>query len=173
MNEAMQYAAARSRAPLGAPITVLHIGADQTEVAAGSGTEPEITAVMRIGSRRTAQEFFVGFPPTEAELERAIAAVEDELMRVRNAITGPAALFTSDAAIRGIARLAGESDAPEVTLGLDAVERSFGRFAAVITGRPASVEGIPESREFAATILILREFMHHLQYSSITITEPC
>ncbi|MYM95524.1 hypothetical protein [Duganella vulcania] len=39
--------------------------------------------------------------------------------------------------------------------------------AAVIQGKPAAHEGIPDDNAFAATLLILREFMHHLGFSSI------
>ena len=32
--------------------------------------------------------------------------------------------------------------------------------------------GIPDDAAFAATLLILREFMHHLQFASIRISAP-
>jgi len=49
------------------------------------------------------------------------------------------------------------------------LERTFNRLTAVSLGRPASREGIPAGVAFAATLLILRKFMHHLQFSSITV----
>jgi hypothetical protein len=36
-------------------------------------------------------------------------------------------------------------------------------------GQSHSQDKIAQDNEFAATLLILREFMHHLQFSSITI----
>lgn len=36
-------------------------------------------------------------------------------------------------------------------------------------GPPAGMAGIPTDAGFAATLLILREFMHHLDFTSITI----
>jgi len=47
------------------------------------------------------------------------------------------------------------------------MERVFSRLAAVVQGKPAAHEGIPDDNAFAATLLILREFMHHLGFSSI------
>jgi hypothetical protein len=44
--------------------------------------------------------------------------------------------------------------------------------ASLVLGRPASSAGIPTNPAFAATLLILREFMHHLQFDSIRIDTP-
>ena len=163
------YAAIRRAAPGGLPITVLHIGADQTAVAAGSGTEPEAMLMLAIGARKTAADHFKHSPPTPGEVENAIMTVEDEVTRVRTLLAAGSRLFTTDAAIREIALLAGVPDQPEGVLALDAMERTFDRLAAVTLGRPASREGLPSSAAFAATLLILREFMHHLQFESITV----
>ena len=96
-------------------------------------------------------------------------AVEDEVTRARTLLARGSSLFTADAAVREIALLAGAPDRPEWVLTLDAMERTFDRLAAVTLGRPASREGLPSSAAFAATLLILREFMHHLQFESITV----
>ena len=64
----------------------------------------------------------------------------------------------------------GEGVAGErMALPIDAVEGQFDLLAAFIFGRPASSAGIPADSSFAATLLILREFMHHLQFPAITI----
>lgn len=52
-------------------------------------------------------------------------------------------------------------------LSIDALERTFDRLTSVALGRPASQEGLPDDKPFAATLLILRELMHHLQFASI------
>jgi NADH:ubiquinone oxidoreductase subunit 4 (subunit M) len=57
-------------------------------------------------------------------------------------------------------------------LSIDAVERQFDLLAALTQGRPSASAGIPTDSGFAASLLILREFMHHLQFSAITITSP-
>ena len=44
--------------------TVLHIGEEQTAVAAGSSAEPDVVMVLAIGSQKTAADFFRHTPPT-------------------------------------------------------------------------------------------------------------
>lgn len=151
-----------------APITVLHIGEEQTIVATENGIEPPVVMVLAIGSRKTAHSYFKQEPPTPGEMENAIMAVEDEVIRARPLVAG-SRLFTTDPSIREIALIGGDTDEPELDLTLDAVERTFDRLASVVLGKPAAPEGIPVSATFAVTLLILREFMHHLQFSSITI----
>lgn len=151
--------------PDGAPIAVLHIGAKETAVATGNSPEPQAVLSTAIGSRKTAADYFKHHPPTPSEVENAILAVEDEVMRARTIRKEDSALYTTDAAIREIAVLAGAS----TTLGLDALERLFQRWIAVTNGSPASQQGIPDDAAFGATLLILREFMHHLKFPSITV----
>ncbi len=95
--------------------------------------------------------------------------VEDEIARLRHDIAPGARLYSEDNDIRAIARLAGVAENEEMSLSVEAVERTFDRLALVINGRPASFEGIPDGNDFAATLLILREFMHHLQFNEIVI----
>ncbi len=166
------YAALRTGCPAGSAVTVLQIGAQQTLIASGTGSETEATFTLALGSHKTAADLFLHQPPTPAELENAIMVVEDELFRVR-ALAGSASLLRSDdPALRQIALLAGASDGAELTLSVDAVERLFDALAALVLGRPASSAGIPDDAAFAATMLILREFMHHLQFASIRIMAP-
>jgi exopolyphosphatase/pppGpp-phosphohydrolase len=169
----LRFSAIRSGLPNGVPITVLYIGEEQTVVASGSGITPGVLMgailALPIGSRKTATDHFKHESPTPLEMENAIVTVEDELARARTMIVAGSKLFPTDVAIREIARLAGVADNAEQTLSLDATERTFERLAAVTLGKPASQEGIPTSPAFAATLLILREFMHHLRFLSITV----
>ena len=164
-----RYSSMRTRAPEGTPITVLHIGGEGTGVAIGSGVEPDATLTLRIGSKKTARDHFRHGLPTAVELENAIATVEDEIAPVRDRIASGSTLVTTDIAIREIARIAGVAENAEMTLTLEALEQIFQRLAAVTLGRPASRERFPSSAEFAATLLILREFMHHMRFASVTI----
>ncbi len=147
----------------------LHIGAQQTTVTR-SGDTPA-TLALALGSQKTATEYFRHTPPTPGELENAIMAVEDEVTRARTLVAGHGTLQTTDAAIRGIAVLAGVVVQAEMQLSVEAVERSFDLLAALVQGRPASSAGLPNTAEFAATLLILREFMHHLQFAAIRIAD--
>jgi hypothetical protein len=155
--------------PNGTPITVIHIGEKQPAVAAGTGAEPGTVFKLSIGSRKSAAEYFQHNPPTAIEIENSIVAVEDAVVNARTIIAGGSAFFTSDEAIHKIALIAGVPDRAELTLTRDAMERTFERLIALMLGRPASQEGIPTNFAFAATLLILREFMHYMQFLSITV----
>lgn len=154
----------------GIPITLLHIGEEDTFVVSGRDAAQERILSLDIGSHKTAADYFRQQVPTPLEMENAISVVEDEVTRSRSVIVGGSVLYTTDPAIREIARIAGAPEKIIMVLGLDQVERVFDRLAAVVLGKPASQEGIPPNADFAARLLILREFMHHLQFESITIT---
>ena len=165
-----RYSAARTRIPtMGVRATVLHIGAERTAVATGCQSQPEATLVLGIGSSKTARDYFKHRPPTPVELENAIVGVEDEVARARTMTAKRSTLLTTDVAMREIALIAGVPDGAEMPLALDAMERIFGRLVALTLGKPALGQGIPTDPQFAATLLILREFMHHMQFSSITV----
>lgn len=164
-----RYSTIKFSVSAGISITVLHIGMEQTGLAAGSGSDPEATLVLEIGLQKTAREYFKRAPPAPDEMENAITAVEDEVVRARAMMKNRSKLFTMDAAIREIALIAGVPENAEMVLSLDNVERSFERLAAVTLGRPALREGLPTSTTFAAALLILRELMHHLKFQSITL----
>ena len=166
------YRSLRGSVPSGQTIAVVHIGACETTLASGTGGEPDGTVALAIGARNTAQDHFKHRPPTPGELENAIMVVEDELARARATIADGAVLLSGDAALREVARLAGVTgvaDRAELSVRIDAVEGVFDRLAAVSLGRPASSAGLPEDNEFAATLLILRELMHHLGFSALTV----
>jgi len=148
----------------------LHIGEEQTVVTRRSGDESEPPITLSMGSVTTGRHF-KHHPPTEAEMENAIMLVEDELFRIRHAIMKGSTLATTDASVRDIARMAGVTGQPGLALTLtrDLVEQTFNRLAAIVQGRPASQDSIPTTAEFSATLLILREFMHHLDFASIDV----
>ena len=169
----LRYDAIRRGIPGNTPITVLQIGAEQTVVATGTGVEPEAVLTLAVGSRITAADYFKHNPPTPGEMERAIQTVEDKVARARAIVADGSALLTTDTALHEIALTAGVPDHPVMVLTLDAMERVFARLTAVTVGRPASQEGIPTNPAFATTLLILREFMHHLQFTSLTAYTAC
>jgi hypothetical protein len=137
------YGAVRSRIPTsGVRATLLHVGGERTGVVTGSDVAPEAVLMLDIGSRRTAREHFRHLRPTEAELEGAIATT------------------------------AGTPAGASTILGLELVEETFGRFVSEALGQAPRSTGFPLDRESAAALLILREFMHHLQFGSINVVLP-
>jgi exopolyphosphatase/pppGpp-phosphohydrolase len=148
---------------------LLHIGSEQTKVTVRKENGDVTQLLLTLGSQLTSLGYFRHTPPTPEEMETAIMVVEDEIMRVRHDIPAGARLVSNDNDIRAIARLAGVAENESMPLSVDAVERTFDRLALVINGHPARFEGIPDGNDFAATLLILREFMHHLQFAQIVV----
>lgn len=162
----------RARADLQVAVTVLHIGAEHTAIATGQGREASGVLVLDIGAQKTARQFFKRSPPTPLEMEYAIATAEDEVIRAVPLLAPGSALLCADALVREVALLAGLAPGERVAMPLDAMERVFERLAAVAEGRPAVREGLPQGTDFAAALLILREFMHHLWFTAVTIFPP-
>jgi len=163
------FAAARAQTPTPGTLVLLHIGDEQTGVAVGQGTEPAAWLALAIGAESTARDHFRHSPPSPLELENAIMAVEDEVTRALPLMATGATLVTRDAAIREIALLSGVTAGERMQLSLDAMERCFDRLAQLSLGRPMSSDSLPASTSFAASLLILREFMHHLRFEAITV----
>jgi exopolyphosphatase/pppGpp-phosphohydrolase len=150
------------------PATIIHIGEEQTVVVSRDeiGSAPPITLLL--GSVRIARQFKHN-PPTEAEMENAITLVEDELFRIHLSIVNGSTLSTTDASVRTIATTAGVPEQSHMMLSRDMVEQTFNRLAAIVQGRPATMNPIPTTAQFSATLLILREFMHHLDFAFIEV----
>jgi exopolyphosphatase/pppGpp-phosphohydrolase len=123
-----------------------------------------------LGSLATTERFFKHEPPTPHELESAIDAVEDEVMRVRGMIPLGSALVAAGAALQVFGRAAGVIEAEEAAT-IEAVERLFQRLASASLGDPMVRRGLLAGNRFVATALILREFMHHLGFASVTFPE--
>ena len=167
------YCAIRSRIPtLGVQATLLHVGKERTGVVTGNYAAPEGVLMLEIGSHRLAREHFRHLAPTEAELEGAIATIEDELARAGPILRNRSTLFTTDEVIRQIATTAGVPANASMILRLELVEQTFGRFVSEAFRHSPRSNAFPLDRESAATLLILREFMHHLQFGSINLVLP-
>jgi hypothetical protein len=163
------YAAARQSAGPEQCLVALHMGAEQTGIAVGQGALPDTVKWLPMGAERIAREYFRSTPPTPLALEHAIQVVEDWVMPLRAVIPRAALLFSADAGVREIALLSGLGPQASQPLSLEAMERSFNRLAAVVEGSSFAQQGLPASNGFAARLLILREFMHHLQFAHIAL----
>lgn len=152
------------------PLTGLHIGATETVVSIHGAGIAAIPLTMPLGTIKTGRGYFRHDPPSTLEIEHAIEAIEDALSRIHAAVPAGSAWHTTDPLIGQIAQVAGVAAGPEVVLGRELVELAFNRLAAVSAGRPPAQDAIPTDPEFAAALLILREFMHHLQFESITVS---
>ena len=149
-------------------ILLLHIGDQHTILAHGSSTTAVTILQLNLGFQQLADACFQHHPASAAELEHAIQVVEDQLARAR-ALTGDTLqLASSDPELQVLATVAGVTGTP-LRLTAAVVEQTFARLAALAEGIPATSAGIPTDHRFAASVLILRELMHHLHFAAITV----
>ncbi|WP_174873258.1 hypothetical protein [Vogesella oryzae] len=161
------YRRARALQPAGA-ITVLQLTDGHCGFASGHAIEPDSSSLLPLGCRQVAA-LFRHAPPTGMEIERAIMLVEDTLAPVRPTLAAGSQLYCADAGVRTLAAHAGVSGDGELWLSTEQLEYTFGRFAEVVQGRPAAMEGLPVDADFAAELLIVRELTHHLGFAGIRL----
>jgi hypothetical protein len=168
-----RYRAIRSRIPtMGVQATLLHVCDERTGVVTGNDAAPEAVVMLDIGSRRVARDHFRHPSPTEGELEHAIAAIEDEVARAGPILRNRSTLFTTDEVLRRIVMTARVPAGASTILSLDLVEQAFGRFVAEALGQSPRSNASSLDHASAAILLIVREFMHHLEFGSINVVVP-
>ncbi|MCI1648677.1 MAG: hypothetical protein LKI39_13305 [Bacteroides sp.] len=143
-------------------IALLKIEDDQTFISA-----PEGVTTLPFGSKSLSNKYFIHTPPNENEIEIVINLVEDALMPIVADIKKKNyQLVTLDKNAKDIAFYA---EVEGTSLSVKDVEGIFSRMAAIITGRPASTDLLPEENSFIAYELILREVMNHLGFHNIVL----
>jgi phospholipase/carboxylesterase len=146
--------------------TLLHLGDEDLVVLDGQGDKPETVHRLALGPVRLGREFFHHDPPTPQEIERAIDFTEDEIMRLGKPTGIVAPLFSTARALRPWADLSG----PTMTIAV--VEQWFQRLASASLGQRGAMQGLPAGRDAAATLLVLREFMHHRGHDCVVAVQP-
>ncbi|MDA8361982.1 MAG: hypothetical protein M0Z44_08345 [Gammaproteobacteria bacterium] len=107
-------------------------------------------------------------PATIAELEAAIATVEDLIIPVIRTLPSGAALEISGSAMKEVVKaIRAFSDHQE--LSIEEVELLFSRLADVISGTPVAMSGIPVDASFSMSMVVLREVMHHGGYHTAAV----
>ncbi len=153
--------------------TRIAIGELHTRISVEGGPGPAFDVDLRIGLAQPGRGPFRHQPPSEHELESAIAFVEEAVMPLAGVLPPETKLITSDAMavrLRALVQRATPGEAP-AALTLAQVEHVFGELAAVSLGRPASSSRFPADGPFVAYVLVLREFMHHLAFEAIGIED--
>lgn len=144
----------------GGSIVHLQLTGDQfaLEVTTGANAKP---TTLEIGSMQRLLKILAHEPASATELEAAISEIEDMLTPAIRAMPTQAQLVAApvlfDPLLKALGRVRGLTTHLEVSM----VEEVFGRLVSLAHGTPASLLEIPESRNFAATVLVLRELMHH------------
>lgn len=153
---------------LGSSIGLLQIGNEQLGIVYVTPESSLHLFLLELGIQSTVREQFKSRMPDALLLENAIAATEDEIANLPK-IRGPVPwLICQNPLVREIALRSGLSDAQKIHLPLEVVELCFNRLANVAMGSTTGYEQLPDDPAFAATLLILREFMHHQHFPSIT-----
>lgn len=121
------------------------------------------SVTLQVGPQALTEAVLKHDPPTPAELERAIDLVEDALTGLHLVPADGARLVTADARLLTLPGF----DTTGASLTRDDVELLFQRLASRALGMPAAAAELPQSREEAAALLILRECMHHLGFDRV------
>ena len=108
-------------------------------------------------------------PPLPIELEHAIELTEDVVTPLAAQFAGSVELVLMDLGASLIRRGLEDTGIAPTVLTLDEVEALFNRLVAVSFGRPASQEALPTDARFFAALLMLREFMHHLNFEKFSL----
>lgn len=150
-------------------VTLL-IGAKQTGLKVDDAAGGLAPFTLAIGSEGIAAAYFHHEPPTPEEIEAAINVIEDELMKAAAAIGTGGILRSEDQALKRIAGLVGGEAKKGATISRVELEELFTRFAALSMGRPTTSDVLPVDASFAATLLLAREIMHHLDFTSLKLS---
>ena len=165
------YCAAYNESQKNKVVTLLLITEECTIVATGkSPLEPDNFWILPLGGEKTSKEFFKHTPPSPDEIEYAINFIEDTIVPLKKILPPNSELYSFSPVMQEIILQANKSlSSPEKVLPIKDMEDVFSRLAIIISGRPYSTDTLPESTSFAASLLILREFMHHLGFQNIII----
>ncbi|MDH4463316.1 MAG: hypothetical protein QE290_04685 [Acidovorax sp.] len=108
---------------------------------------------------------------TPIALERAIEWTEDRIQAARLQLSAGAGLATHAPEIRHLAELAG-LQGPTLHLRIDAVEQLFSRLVLQAFGQSSPQDSLPYSPRVFASVVMLREMLHHLHFDGVAVEPP-
>ena len=132
----------------------------------GPGTGGPVLLALHLGWEDLASSFDVAV--SEAAIERAIERVEDAIGHPKLDIA-PILQARGDESLWRMAQAAGLTSDADVTLTAEAVEALFTRLASQAAGALPAADRLPEDARFAATLVLVRELMHHLRVSALMV----
>jgi hypothetical protein len=163
------HARLQQSASASGPIVLLHLGDEA--LALVFGEHEQQLAYLPLGLQTLSQRYLAANRLSPLSVEHAIAEVEDVVMPWHHQLPASAQLFSEDDAVGELARWAGmPGDTPSWRLSTEAVETLFNRWSALVQGRPPSQDPLPSTGRFAAALLMLREWLHHLGFDGITVS---
>lgn len=123
--------------------------------------------VLALGFRTISQTYFKHTIPTVDETEYAINFIEDELMKFKKLICKDEILVCADRVLMDIfIKTIGNNRFTR-----NEIEALFSRYALVAMGEPLSRSLLEVNANNYALVLILREIMHHLNFTELNLTE--
>ncbi|WP_396432821.1 hypothetical protein [Limnohabitans sp.] len=125
---------------------------------------------MDIGHAAMEALFFKNGRLNAAQLERAIEWTEDRIQAARILVPEGAQLFSRDADVLALAQASGTTAGSPV-LHVDAVEQTFSRLVMQSMGQAAPQDSLPATARFFATVVFVRELMHHLHFPQIQLLQ--
>lgn len=156
-----------SRSADGAPVSLLHVDAAVTPIVTFDRNNDMVIVELDAGYETLSSRFFHHTPPTPDEVEYAINLVEDELTAAFRVIRPGSILVTRDPFVRTIADFAGLDSSAGFILSRAASEEVFTRFARLSMGAFTEMDTTLIDGAFYAKLLILREVLHHLEFSDV------
>jgi hypothetical protein len=136
----------------------LALGARSSQFISADGNP--LTSVLPLAPSLLREQWLRHAPPRPQELEAAIEAVEDIVMPLHRVLPPAEVLHVLAADGKPLAALAQARTREEL-------EALFNRAAAIAQGRPASSDPALADPQTVATLVILREVMHHLGFTQL------
>jgi hypothetical protein len=151
------------------PVTELEMLCETSKVRRRVGAQTLLSREFSLGVDSLVRNSLRHEPPWPIELEHAIELTEEAVVPLANHFADSAELLLRGSGGSLIARTLDAGGMVKKLLTLDEVETLFNRLVSVSAGRPTSQEPLPTDVRFFAAMLILREFMHHLRFSRVTL----
>ncbi len=127
--------------------------------------------LIGVGQATLTARFFEGDVISPGKLEQAIEWTEDQIQAAPVNFPAGAQLLTSEEDLRALARVSGVSPGPHMVLHVEAVEATFSRLVMQAFGQAPQQEALPTSARFFATVVFIRELMHHLHFPQIHVVD--
>lgn len=153
------------------PVTILRKESEQFILEVVNNNETKSQVTIKAGAIQIILNNLKHEPAEAIEIEAAIADIEDQLMPVIKDLPERRCLVTSEQTFWEIAKVAGFNAEDKIELDIETVEEIFNRLVDLAYGTPARMLKVPVGREFAASVLFLRELMHHAGFYTIFFSQ--
>ena len=134
--------------------------------------DPQPTrGLIGVGQATLTTRFFEGDVISPGRLEQAIEWTEDQIQTASTNFPVGAQLVTGEDDLRELALVSGVSPSAHMVLHVEAVEATFSRLVMQAFGQAPHQEALPTSARFFATVVFIRELMHHLHFPQIHVVD--